>query len=113
MKAQYRLKKSYQFNYVYKKGQSASDKNLVLLYCPLKNNLKIGFSVSKKYGHAVARNRIRRQLRVCATLLLPRTKRGYTLVWMPRATASHEFSVLLASMEKLLTNVDLLTGDAQ
>ena len=61
---QFRLKKKYQFNYVYRVGKSVGAKLMVLYYCPSKNvNVKVGISVSKKIGHAVVRNRTKRRIR--------------------------------------------------
>ena len=49
---QYRLKKKYQFNYVYRVGKTVSSKSIVLYYSPSRNkNVKVGISVSKKIGH--------------------------------------------------------------
>lgn len=56
-----RLRKTSEFSKVYKRGRSFADKNLVLYYMP--NQLgytRIGFSISKKVGKSVVRNRIRR-----------------------------------------------------
>jgi len=64
LKQKYRLKKKYQFNYVYRVGKSCHGKFLMLVYSPSKNqNIKIGISVSKKVGNSVKRNRARRLLR--------------------------------------------------
>lgn len=61
---QFRLKKKYQFNYVYRVGKSVGGKLMFLYYCPSKNvNVKVGISVSKKLGHAVVRNRTKRRIR--------------------------------------------------
>ncbi|MFW6305881.1 MAG: ribonuclease P protein component [Bacillota bacterium] len=59
-----RLKKKRDFNRVYNRGKSLATGNLVLYYFP--NNLsenRVGFSISKKIGKAVVRNKIRRRLK--------------------------------------------------
>lgn len=81
----------------------------MLIYCPHRGNLpKFGFSVSAKFGCAVRRNRVRRQLKECATRLLPVVKANYTYIFIPKFSAG-EFAQLLESMRKLLAGADLLT----
>ncbi|MGL5439527.1 MAG: ribonuclease P protein component [Filifactoraceae bacterium] len=58
------LKKDVDFKRVYNKGLSFGNRQLVIYYLP--NNLeenRIGFSISKKVGKAVIRNRYRRRLK--------------------------------------------------
>lgn len=58
------LKENSLFRRLYAKGKSAAGSCLVI-YCR-KNGLgenRIGYTVSKKLGHAVVRNRVRRRLR--------------------------------------------------
>lgn len=59
-----RLKKRKQFNYVFKHGDHQSNKLLTLVYFKTKSKgYKIGFSVSKKVGNAVVRNKTKRRMR--------------------------------------------------
>ena len=79
------LKKTRDFQLVYKKGKSASSKYMVIIL--LKNHAgtnRLGVSVSKKMGHAVIRNRIRRRLKEAFRLLDVRLNRGYDLIILPR-----------------------------
>ena len=81
LKQKYRLKKKYQFNYVYRVGKSCHGRFLMLVYSPSKNqNVKIGISVSKKVGNAVKRNRARRLLREAVSPFLSTLNPNYNLI---------------------------------
>lgn len=109
MKSIYRLKKNYQYNYVYKHSKSVADKEFVLLYCNSNGKqTKVGFSVSKKYGKAVHRNRIRRQLKAAVSNFMPNVKDGYNLIFIPRRSYNHLFGEVLLSVQNLLKKADLL-----
>lgn len=85
MEKQYRLKKNRAFQYVYRKGRSVACRDLVMLYARGRE-LKVGFSVSKKVGNAVTRNRIKRRLRECFRPHLGDVKTGlYVIVARPSA----------------------------
>ena len=109
MKSIYRLKKNYQYSYVYKHATSVADRNLILLYCASNNKQsKVGFSVSKKFGKAVQRNRIRRQLKAAVSPLMPNVKSGFNVVFIPRRQEAYEFADIATSIRKLLEKAGLL-----
>ena len=109
MQSIYRLKKNYQYNYVYKHATSVADKYFVMLYCPSNvKQTKVGFSVSKKYGKAVKRNRIRRQMKAAVSSVICRVVDGYNVVFIPRRHEAYAFSDVLASVENLLAKAALL-----
>ncbi len=61
----YRLKKRHEFNRVYNRGRSYSNRELVLYVYNNKNTpqQRLGISVSRRVGNAVVRNRIRRLIK--------------------------------------------------
>ena len=82
------LKENKLFRRLYAKGTSAANGYLVL-YCR-KNGLgenRIGYTVSKKLGHAVVRNRVRRRLREIYRLHEAEFRPGYDLVVVARGRA--------------------------
>ena len=89
-----RLKKRYQFNYVYKSGEHFSGEHMVLYVVSSKTkNIKIGLAVTKKIGKAVVRNRVRRQLREIIKKQVPVLKQNYNIIVVAReniTTASFE-----------------------
>ena len=66
LKKENRLKKNRHFKYIYKHGETKVLNKLSLVYIKTKfKTYKVGFSVSKKVGKSVVRNKIKRRLREC------------------------------------------------
>ncbi len=85
MERQYRLQKNRAFQYVYRRGHSVACRDLVMLFARGRE-LKVGFSVSKKVGNAVVRNKTKRRLRECFRPHLGDVKTGlYVIVARPSA----------------------------
>lgn len=95
MQKQFRLKKRAAFAYVYRKGEKASARDLLLLSAKSKEGLKIGLSVSKKVGNAVTRNRVKRLIREAIRPLTDRIDDGfmYVIVAYPSIAEKDFFSV--------------------
>jgi len=78
-----------------------------LLYVRSKEK-RVGFSVNKKVGVAVVRNRTKRRLRECVRPLLPEMKSGlYVFVARPSA-AECSFQELNSRVRYLLRKVEAL-----
>lgn len=81
-----RLRKNKEFKLTYEKGCLLKGEYLVLYY--RKNdqeNSKFGFSISKKIGNAVVRNRIKRILRECCRINRDKIVNGYNIIFVARS----------------------------
>ena len=82
------LKESHLFRRLYQKGRSAANGYLVL-YCRRNGTQenRIGLTVSRKLGHAVVRNRVRRRLREIYRLHEASFLPGWDVVVVARSRA--------------------------
>ncbi|WFD10287.1 ribonuclease P protein component [Tepidibacter hydrothermalis] len=85
------IKKDSDFRQVYKSGKSFANRLLVMYV--VKNNLdinRVGFSVSKKIGKAVVRNKVKRRMRESFRLCSNDNmiKLGYDFVFIARMPIS-------------------------
>lgn len=82
------LKQNHLFRRLYRRGDSAASRYLVL-YCRRNGQPgnRVGLTVSAKLGHAVRRNRLRRRLREIYRLHEAEFRPGYDLVVVARTRA--------------------------
>jgi len=97
-----------EYELVYNKGNSWACKLLVMKATPNDLNLsRCGFSVSKRVGNAVARNRVKRLLREIWRLI-PITP-GWDIVVIARpAAATADYASIKKAVESLLSRAHLL-----
>ena len=107
MERRYRLKKNKAFQYVYRRGHSVACRNLVMLLAPGRE-LKIGFSVSKKTGNAVTRNKIKRRLRECFRPYLGDVKTGLYVIVARASAAEAAFEDVKKDVRYLLKKQNAL-----
>lgn len=89
MERKYRLRAAVDFRRTKRQGKSWANRMMVL--CALPNGLNIsrfGFSVSKRIGNAVKRNRVRRRIREYVRLHLDSIEVGWDLLFIVRPSAS-------------------------
>ncbi|BEP30454.1 ribonuclease P protein component [Helicovermis profundi] len=101
------LKNTRQFNQVYKKGKSVVNKYVVMYY--LKNNLgenRIGYSVSKKVGNSVVRNKSKRLIKEAVRLNLIENEVGYDLIFISRVRMKiAKYSDVEKAIKKLIKSL--------
>lgn len=100
-----------QFQRVYDGRRSAAD--AVLVVYALANDLphaRLGLSVSKKYGGAVQRNRLRRLYREAFRLSKESLPTGLDLIVIPRGPNEPTLADLLQSLPKLVKQVHKKIG---
>ena len=83
-----RLKKNWEFKRVYRNGRTVVSRKIVLYYCPNgKEYNRLGFSISKKVGKSVVRNKIRRIYREAYGRIESQLKKGYDFILIARKPA--------------------------
>ena len=100
-----------QYTLVYDKGDTRLCKLVVMKYMP--NRLSIsryGFTVSRRVGKAVVRNRVRRLLREIIRLVT--LKPGWDIVIIARpAAATTDYNTLRKSVLHLLSRAQLMVEE--
>ena len=109
------LRRPADFQAVYDRRRSAADGTLVVY--ARENGLphsRVGLSVSKKFGGAVVRNRIRRLLREAYRLGRDELPTGFDLVLIPRPQEAYTLDAFRRSLGKLVPQaVKKIARDAQ
>ena len=104
-----RLKKRKQFVHVAEKGRKLVSSGLILQFIAREKSdqIGLGFTVTKKVGNAVIRNRVRRRLKEVVRLGLPLFgKTGYDFVIIGRKeTLTRSFTDLQKDFDTLLKQV--------
>jgi len=112
MQRAFRLRKNKQFQYVYHRGKSCACREMVLLYVR-SPHLQVGFSVSRKVGNSVVRNRVKRRLREQFRLFLPRLRPGLYVLIAREVAVRADSRRLRAAMEQLLRGQGHLREDTR
>lgn len=110
MKRCFSLKRNKQFRQVYRKGKSLASRYMVLIYAKGGSGMvHVGFSVSKKLGNSVARNRVKRRLREAFRPMIPEALPGYDLIFIARdAVKEADFPAIESAMRYLMRKAGLL-----
>ena len=85
LEKKFRLRKRTEFAYSFKHGKTSFGQVVNVCVFGRKDKLlRIGFSVSKKVGGAVTRNRVRRQLQAIVREKINEIERGFNLIFVAR-----------------------------
>ena len=114
MKAAVTVKENHEFRRIYRKGRSAVSPYLVV-YCQKnrEGRSRLGVTVSKKLGHAVVRNRVRRRFRELYRLHKGDMLPGYDIIMVARVRAAElPYAKLEKQYLRCLSQLGLLREDA-
>ena len=113
MRKEQRLRKASDFAAVRRDGQSWADRLIVLAV--RRNGLgvtRFGFTIGKRIGNAVTRNKIKRRLREASRL--SDVEQGWDVVFIARrGAASADYQMLSKSARELFRRARLLNGSCQ
>jgi ribonuclease P protein component len=106
----YSIRNKARFRQVRQQGTSYPHPLLVLCYLPNGETIsRCGFTVSRRIGGAVERNRARRRMSEAVRLLWDMVAPGWDIVWVARPGINDaEFSALQSACARLLRRARLL-----
>ena len=107
MPCDYRLKKEKDFNLVFNKGKRLYSNNLTVLYFA-SDCIKAGYSVSKKHGGSVKRNKIKRLLRESFRSFTPDIRQNFFFVFIPKVSDDYSLDRFRESMGYLFKKGGIL-----
>ena len=90
MRKSYRVKKEAEFQTVFKKGQSCANRKYVIYMMekPGQVHFRVGISVGKRIGNAVARNWVKRRIRQSLLELKPDLKQDCDFLVIARPSVA-------------------------
>lgn len=97
------LRRNKDFSYCYRRGKRIHTKYFTVYYVKAKYNIRVGFSVSKKIGNAVIRNRTKRRMKEAFRILLPQIKGSCSVIFVAKPEIiESEFNEIMGAMKGVL-----------
>ena len=85
----HRLKKNFQFSYIYKRGKAKHAKDIVVVFAKCKRQpFKVGFSVGKNVGKSVVRSLVKRRMSECFNALKDKVPTNYNYVFVAKPSSN-------------------------
>lgn len=106
------LKKNKDFGFVYRRGKPFPKKSFTLICAKSRfGGLRVGFSVSKKIGNSVQRNRARRRLKEAVRLVLPGVSGSYGVILVARPCVNEtKFETLVDEVRTAFDKAGITAG---
>jgi ribonuclease P protein component len=97
MRKSYRVKSERDFQKVFENGKSYANRQFVVyvLEKPEQLHFRVGISVGKKIGNAVARNWVKRRIRQSLTDLKPQLKQDCDFIIIARSSVAGQSMVII------------------
>lgn len=106
---QNRIRKRRDFTFIYKKSKRIYNTSFTLFIFYKSKNPEFGFSVSKKVGKAVVRNKIKRRLSEIIRCRLTKIKSHRFIIQAKEPITSLSYKELEAQIDLLFTSNNLFT----
>lgn len=108
------LKRNKEFNYVYKRGKAVARPDFTLVYAKSRyGGLRTGFSVSRKVGNSVMRNKARRRMKEALRILLPEVKGNFSVIFVAKPQITDVvFADLVKQMRSALKKAGIVPQEA-
>lgn len=100
-----RIKKNGDFSKIFSKGKKARAATLSIIYFP-SDKFRMGICISKKYGKAVKRNRIKRLIRAVFIGEKRRVKNASILV-LPKVAEEYSYAAFKRDLQYILKKENL------
>ena len=106
MKKEYRIKKNEDFQTIIKKKKSIVNRQFVIYFDDNHEHLKVGISVSKKLGHAVVRNKIKRQVRMMVHQVFDKNQKMNFIIIIRHQYLNQSYQDNLKSLMSLYNKIN-------